>query len=54
MVKETNAEIRARWGITDQDVRDAVERDTAASGVPYHVEDPAALARIAAIFAAPR
>lgn len=36
-----------RW--TDQDVAEAVERSTVASGVPLKVEDPATLARIATI-----
>jgi hypothetical protein len=33
----------------DDDVRRLVERSTAAQGLPFHVQDPAILARVAAL-----
>ena len=35
----------------DLDIKEHVRRSTAASGVPYYVEDPATLDRIARMFA---
>lgn len=36
----------------DQMIHDMVTESTAASGVPYHVEDPAQIAKIVAVFEA--
>jgi hypothetical protein len=33
----------------DEDVKRLVERSTAAQGLPFHVQDPAILARVAAL-----
>ena len=35
----------------DLDIADEVRRSTAASGVPYHIEDPVALDGLARMFA---
>jgi hypothetical protein len=38
----------------DKDVRSLVERSTAAQGLPFHVQDEAVLARVAALVQAIR
>jgi hypothetical protein len=53
--EQTEARRGTQTDITlDKDIKRLVERSTAAQGLPFHVKDPAVLARVAALIQAVR